>query len=179
MRRDPEVMAAAWARHEELAQARIEESGSANEDSQNNSLQELAGHVSSSPNDPGPEDEDFLSSGASQINPRSGRIVYPRAEGAATGPVPDGYTQVSRCVPPSEAKLWEQAQGTRIPSGIGDANRVYVTTLGAPQPGGTGSVRVGFYVSNDSLQIAGRSDWYQIVNPSANMPIYNVATHFP
>jgi filamentous hemagglutinin len=110
----------------------------------------------------------------------SGQVVYPRGQGAATGPVPKGYVSVSRWVDSAEADAWIANGGTTIPGGIGgQSGRVYVTTPGSPRPGGTGPIRVDFSVRADSLNVAGRPEWYQIMQPTSNMPIYNVAIHYP
>lgn len=108
-----------------------------------------------------------------------GRVVYPRGPGASTGPVPGGYVPVSRWINQAEADAWIANGGTTIPGGIGgETGRVYVTMPGAPKPGGTGPIRVDFYVRADSLNVAGKSDWYQIMQPASNMPIYNVSIHY-
>lgn len=69
--------------------------------------------------------------------------------------------------------------GTRIPPEVGAGNRIYVTKYGAPKPGGTGNVKVDFHVPSEKLQTAGNNEWYQIVQPEANTPIYNVEIFIP
>ena len=49
-------------------------------------------------------------------------VLYPRGPGASTGPVPEGYTKVSRWIGDGEVKLWHQGGGTRIPPKIGRAH---------------------------------------------------------
>ena len=106
-------------------------------------------------------------------------VLYPRGPGASTGPVPEGYTKVSRWMSDAEVKAWYDGGGTRIPPNIGANNRLYVTKAGAPKPGGTGGVRVDFHVPENSLQKAGNEQWRQILQPEANTPIYNVEIFLP
>jgi len=105
--------------------------------------------------------------------------LYPRGPGAAAGPMPGGYVMVSTWVGAREAKLWMANGGTFIPSQVGSAGHVYVTLPGAPQPAGTDPIRIDFGVPSRALQIAGRSDWKQLLQSLANVPIYNVAIHVP
>ena len=78
-----------------------------------------------------------------------------------------------------------QNGGTAIPAGVGTPlmgyplNTVYVTQFGAPQPGGTGAVRIDFYAPTDALQTAGNAQWYQIYQPVQSSPIYNVQINVP
>jgi len=122
--------------------------------------------------------------GGSQTSPKdakeSGQIICPRGPGAATGPVPKGYVPVSRWVSEAEAKLWIKNGGTYIPHGIGgESGRVYVTVPGAPQPGGTGPIRIDFAVDSAALNAAGKEGWFQLIQPIQNMPIYNVTITCP
>jgi hypothetical protein len=109
---------------------------------------------------------------------QSGTFLYPRGQGASQGPLPSGYTEVSRWVDEAEMKLWLENQGTFIPAEIG-GGRIYVTLPGAPKPGGTGSIRIDFAVADSALQGAGNVLWRQIFGPVANMPIYNVRIVVP
>jgi hypothetical protein len=105
--------------------------------------------------------------------------LYPRGPGASAGPLPTGYVMVARWVGPAEAKLWMINGGTFIPPQIGAGGRVYVTQFGGPRPAGTDAIRVDFGVPQRALQTAGRSDWMQLLQSLANLPIYNVAIHVP
>jgi RHS repeat-associated protein len=49
--------------------------------------------------------------------------------------------------------------------GVYVEGRTYVTTLGAPKPGGTGPVRVDFNVPTNALQSGGRDDWFMLTWP--------------
>ena len=109
----------------------------------------------------------------------SEKVVYPRGVGASTGPVPEGYVSLSRWVNAQEAQLWMQNGGTSIPGGIGAGGRVYVTIAGAPKPGGTGPIRIDFYAQQRVLQIGGNVKWFYIMQPTGNIPIYNVAIYYP
>ncbi|MBF0315780.1 MAG: hypothetical protein HQK52_20330 [Oligoflexia bacterium] len=106
-------------------------------------------------------------------------VIYPRGQGASTLPAPSGYTKVSRWINESESKMWVEGGGTHIPTDVGAGGRVYVTSPGAPKPGGTGSIRVDFYVPEGMLQKAGNEQWFQIMQPQANTPIYNVEIFKP
>ncbi|WP_232461258.1 filamentous hemagglutinin N-terminal domain-containing protein [Burkholderia ubonensis] len=108
--------------------------------------------------------------------------VYPLGAGAASGPLPPGYVTVSRWVSPAEASLWVQNQGTAIPSGIpqNGTPQVYVTTAGAPYPpGANGTVRIDFAVPSGMLKPGNASNNFQILQPSASRPIYNVTINVP
>jgi hypothetical protein len=70
-------------------------------------------------------------------------------------------TRVSRWMSEEEYEAFK-ASGT-LQTGAGD--RTYVTLPGAPQPSGTGPVRVDFNVPTAALQPAGRSDWRVLLNP--------------
>lgn len=106
--------------------------------------------------------------------------MFPRGAGAATGPVPSGYTQVSRWMSPKEAEKWIANQGTHVPTGIGgQSSRVYVTSPGMPRPGGAGPVRVDFSVPQSSLQQGGQQGWHWLPGNMENTPIYNVGIYFP
>ncbi len=104
--------------------------------------------------------------------------VYPRGIGASTGPTPEGYQLVSRWVNVAEAKLWLGNGGTYVPPQVG-GDRVYVTLFGAPQPSGSGPIRIDFEIPKAALQIAGREDWRQLFQNLANIPIHNVNIHVP
>lgn len=86
---------------------------------------------------------------------------------------------VTRWVSPEEASQWLATQGTAIPSGIGAGGRVYVTTPGAPQPGGTGSVQINFAVPQAAISQAGNAQWGQIFQPITSTPIYNTTIVVP
>jgi hypothetical protein len=68
--------------------------------------------------------------------------------------------------------------GTGVPR-IEGTNRMYVTELVAAKPGGTGPVRVDFALPASALQKAGKSEWFQVFQPSPSRPIYNVQVHVP
>lgn len=110
------------------------------------------------------------------VNPNA-TVVFPRGAGAAEGPVPLDFTQVSRWVNPSEAQLWINNEGTFIPN-VGSAGRVYVTSFGAPKPPGTGPVRIDFWMQNTALQPAGQNNWFQIFQSVQNSPIYNTVINY-
>lgn len=108
--------------------------------------------------------------------------VYTRGAGAAEGPLPPGYTTVSRWVSPEEASLWVQNQGTAIPAAVprNGTPQVYVSEAGAPRaPGATGTVRIDFAVPNSMLQTGNASNNSMILQPSSSTPIYNVNIHVP
>jgi hypothetical protein len=112
------------------------------------------------------------------------RVRFPRGAGAATGAVPQGYVPVSRWVSEAEAEIWEREGATRIPQEVGtlvEPNnvRLYVTRPGAPRPGNTGAIRIDFFVPEKVLRIAGNGEWQQIIQPVANLPIYNVKILMP
>jgi len=67
--------------------------------------------------------------------------------------------------------------GTAIPSGIGAGGRVYVTSLGAAKPGGTGPIRIDFSMPQNALSSAGKPEWYQVFQPAQSTPVYNVQIH--
>ncbi len=107
-------------------------------------------------------------------------VVYPRGPGAASGPLPDGYTYVSRWMSRQEARLWLQNQGTAVPNGVGGAGgRVYFTTPGAPKPGGTGPIRVDLALPEAALQRSGSDQWRQDFQPIQSTPIHNTKIHVP
>ncbi|WP_027514625.1 hypothetical protein [Bradyrhizobium sp. WSM1417] len=91
------------------------------------------------------------------------------------GPIPAGYVPVSRWCDENEVKIWK-AKNNRIPLEIGRGlHGVYVTLPGAPQPGGTGTFRIDFYVHQAMLDKTANPEWKQIFkNTAANTPIYNV-----
>ena len=102
-------------------------------------------------------------------------ILYPRGPGASMGPVPNGYTKVSRWIGDGEVKLWHQGGGTRIPPEVSSEGRLFVTEFGAPNPGsGTGVNRVDFLVPKNMLNQAGGTGWYAIFQPGQTTPIHNV-----
>jgi hypothetical protein len=93
--------------------------------------------------------------------------------------MPNGYVMVSRWINAAEAKLWMQNGGTYIPPQVGAGSRVYVTLYGEGRPSGTDPIRIDFGIPETALQIAGRSDWRQLFQSLANVPIYNVKIHVP
>jgi len=108
--------------------------------------------------------------------------VYTRGAGAAEGPLPPGYTTVSRWVSPEEASLWVQNQGTAIPAAIprNGTPQLYVTEAGAPYPpGANGTVRIDFAVPNTMLKTGNAPNNFMILQPSSSTPIYNVNIHVP
>lgn len=108
--------------------------------------------------------------------------VYTRGAGAAEGPLPPGYTTVSRWVSPEEASLWVQNQGTAIPTAIprNGTPQLYVTEAGAPYPpGANGTVRIDFAVPNTMLKTGNAPNNFMILQPSSSTPIYNVNIHVP
>jgi hypothetical protein len=126
------------------------------------------------------EASDTLPAGDSNATLANGwSVTSPRGLGVSTGPVPPGYTTVSRWVSPNEAAAWIDNGGTAIPADIGAGGRVYVTTLKAPQPGGTGPIRIDFAVPERTLNMAGNAEWFQIFQPVQSTPIYNVQIFVP
>jgi hypothetical protein len=108
--------------------------------------------------------------------------VYTRGAGAAEGPLPPGYTTVSRWVSPEEASLWVQNQGTAIPAAIprNGTPQLYVTEAWAPYPpGANGTVRIDFAVPNTMLKTGNAPNNFMILQPSSSTPIYNVNIHVP
>jgi filamentous hemagglutinin len=105
-------------------------------------------------------------------------VLTPNGVGAATGELPDNYVMVSRWMDQSELDMWTNNGGTAIPAGVG-GDRVYVTSLDAPQPGGTGPIRADFAVPQSSLGQGGNSDWFQIFQPVQRTPIYNFRANIP
>jgi filamentous hemagglutinin len=108
--------------------------------------------------------------------------VYTRGAGAAEGPLPPGYTTVSRWVSPEEASLWVQNQGTAIPAAIprNGTPQLYVTQAGAPYPpGANGTVRIDFAVPDKMLKTGNAPNNFMILQPSSSTPIYNVNIHVP
>lgn len=92
-------------------------------------------------------------------------MVGPVSGGAATGAggptVGASETRVSRW-------MGEGEYGGMKSTGVlqtGAGNRTFVTLPGAPQPGGTGPVRVDFNVPRSMLQGAGRQDWRVLTDP--------------
>jgi hypothetical protein len=104
--------------------------------------------------------------------------IHPRGLGASQGPTPRGYQLVSRWVDVREAKLWLANGATHVPSEVG-GDRVYVTVFGAPQPGGTGPIRVDFEAPKAALHVAGHTEWRQMFQSLANVPIHNVTINVP
>jgi len=86
---------------------------------------------------------------------------------------------MSRWVSPEEAKLWIANGGTKIPGNVGAGGRVYVTTPGAPRPGGTGPVRIDFALPKEALNKAGKSEWFQTLQTGQTVPVQNVQVHYP
>ncbi|WP_437342958.1 TreTu family toxin [Pseudomonas protegens] len=93
--------------------------------------------------------------------------------------MPPGYTPVTRWVSPDEVSYWMQNGGTAIPNGVGAGGRVYVTTPGAAQPGGTGPIRIDFAVPEKAIKQGGKPEWGQIFQPNQSSPIYNVKINVP
>ena len=104
--------------------------------------------------------------------------VYPRGQGASTGPAPQGYADVSRWGSPEEAGDWLRNSGTAIPPGVG-GDRLYVALPGARQPGGTGPVRIDFAVPQAALIHTGKAEWRMIMQPIQSTPIHNVIITVP
>ena len=120
--------------------------------------------------------------GTTLAPPSNTYTVYPRGAGASEGPLPNGYTTVSRWVSPQEATLWVQNQGTAIPSAVprNGTSQVYVSPAGAPRaPGATGTVRIDFAVPNSMLQTGNATNNSIILQPTSSRPIYNVNIHVP
>jgi hypothetical protein len=106
-------------------------------------------------------------------------LAFPRGIGAAYGPLPTGYTTVSRWANADEVSRWLGNGGTAIPTNLGAGGRVYVTDLGSAKPGGTGEFRIDFAVPESILRGAGQVEWRQILQPIQSTPIYNVRIHTP
>jgi len=105
--------------------------------------------------------------------------LYPRGLGASSGPLPQGHVMVSRWISEAEARLWMKGGATHVPLGVGRGEHVSVAEFGASRIAGTGPLRVDFSFPQAGLQQGGRSDWKFIIQPVANVPIYNVAIHVP
>jgi hypothetical protein len=114
------------------------------------------------------------------------------AEGTVTGAVTvesgepvstpgDGdVSRVSRWMSEEEAATWKNRQSIPAPSeGSGIPPRTFVTKLGAPQPGGTGPVRVDFNVPTPALQPGGQPDWYAVFNDGRYVPIFDILVTKP
>ncbi len=105
------------------------------------------------------------------IPPPNTYVVYPRGIGAADGPLPEGYTTVSRWVSPGEASLWVQNQETAIPVAIprNGTPQLYVTEAGASYPpGAIGTVRIYFAVPDTMLRKGNSISNYVILQPSSS-----------
>lgn len=114
------------------------------------------------------------------ISPIPGHYtLYPRGPGASSGPIPQGHVMVSRWISEAEARLWMKHGATHVPLGVGGGERVSVTEFGASRVAGAGPIRVDFSFPQAGLQQGGRSDWKFIIQPVANVSIYNVAIHVP
>lgn len=72
-----------------------------------------------------------------------------------------------------------ESGATHVPVDVGAGRRVYVTLFGTEKPPGTGPIRIDFGVPHAALHVAGRSDWRQLLQNLANVPIYNVTIHVP
>ena len=105
--------------------------------------------------------------------------LYPRGPGASNGPVPAGSVEVHRWADLTEVNAWMHSGGTIIPAGIGAGGRVYVTLPGAPKPPGTGRCRIEFFIASRALQVAGHTQWRQVLQPIQNVPLYNVKILVP
>jgi filamentous hemagglutinin len=79
----------------------------------------------------------------------------------------------------TESNAWMRSGGTSIPAGIGAGGRVYVTLPGAPKPPGTGPCRIEFFIASRALQLAGHTQWKQLLQPIQNVPVYNVRIFVP
>ncbi|MGA7615071.1 MAG: RHS repeat-associated core domain-containing protein, partial [Thermoanaerobaculia bacterium] len=84
----------------------------------------------------------------------------------------EGEVRVSRWMSPEEAAEMRATGSLQV----GAEGRTYVTSFGAPQPGGTGPLRVDFNIPRAALQVSGRSDWFQVVFP-ARPPINGIIFH--
>ncbi len=91
--------------------------------------------------------------------------------------MPKGYVIVSRWIGLAEAKLWMMRRHAYSPA-VGAGGRVYVTLFGEPRPSGTDPIRIDFGIPQAALQAAGRSDWRQLLQSLANVPVYNVQIQF-
>lgn len=101
------------------------------------------------------------------------------AGGAGGGPSNSGWTRVSRWMSKAEAQMWRGRSSIPQPlSNSVSRPRVDVTLYGDPKPGGTGTVRVDFYVPTHSLQsrrqAANGGTWFSIFNQNRHIPIYGV-----
>jgi hypothetical protein len=105
--------------------------------------------------------------------------VYPRGQGASSGPLPAGHIMVSRWISEEEARLWLKCGATFVPPEVGKGGHVSVAEFGATQISGSGPIRIDFSFPKAGLQQGGRTDWRFIVQPVANVPIHNVVIQVP
>lgn len=92
----------------------------------------------------------------------SALLSLPSPQVASSGPtVGASETRVSRWM--SEGEYSTMKSTGMLQTGAN--GRTSVTFPGAPQPGGTGPVRVDFNVPTSALQPGGRSDWRIIFDP--------------
>lgn len=85
------------------------------------------------------------------------------------------WVRVTRWVSPREAETWvgRETLPQPLPTS-GNPQRVYVTEISLPKPGGTGPIRMDFDVPRSALQTAGRPGWWQIFNEGRNVPLRNL-----
>jgi filamentous hemagglutinin len=105
--------------------------------------------------------------------------LYPRGEGAASGPLPPGHVMVSRWVGETEARMWMASGATHVPPGLGAGGHLSVGEFGASRIPGTDPIRIDFSFPKAGLQKGGRTDWKFIIQVVANVPIYNVVIWVP
>src|SRR5205823_11550281 len=105
------------------------------------------------------------------------KTIFPRGAGAANSPLPAGYVMVSRWITAPEVKLWMANGGTFVPLDVGRGGRVSVIPFGQQRkPAGIAqdqTIRIDFAVPEKVLQPAGEGK--QILQPVANIPVYNVS----
>lgn len=97
-----------------------------------------------------------------------------------TPAVTASWARVARWVSPREAETWAGRQTLPQPLPTsGNPQRLYVTDISVPKPGGTGPVRMEFDVPRSALQTAGRPGWWQILNEGRNVPLRNLVIQRP
>jgi hypothetical protein len=98
---------------------------------------------------------------------------------AYQGVLPDNYVIVHRWIDHAEANLWKR-DATRIPSGIGADNRVYVTLPNVPKPrGATGTWRVEFAIPKEMLFPTNDASSRVIYGPVESAPMLNLRVLAP
>jgi len=109
------------------------------------------------------------------------RRYTPRGAGAACGSLPKGYVLVSRWIGAAEVKLWWENGGTHVPPAVGrTSGRVSVFRFGGSMPAGVASdqnIRLDFAFPESHLVRGGSG--FLIMQPAANIPIYNVSIQLP